>query len=142
MERKCGECHQLYIAQRSNSRYCSPKCRVRASRSAAKTGASSTRKLRVVADVDDDTAAKDDKQKARSVLEAVETGDYLSELVATRRRIAVAVSDPNTPARDLAALTRRQLEISKEIRAIEKDRKDEVGEAADTPDEAWPASRG
>lgn len=75
-----------------------------------------------------------------SVLEAAESGDYLAELVALRRRIAVAVSDPNTPARDLAALTRRQLEISKEIRALTADEGDEVGAATEVPDEAWTAT--
>lgn len=80
--------------------------------------------------------------KPKSVLEAAESGDYLAELVALRRRIATAVSDPNTPARDLAALTRRQLEISKEIRALMADEGDPIGAAVAEPDEEWPASGG
>lgn len=79
-------------------------------------------------------------KKPQTVLEAAESGDYLAELVALRRRIATAVSDPNTPARDLAALTRRQLEISKEIRALADDEGDEVGAAAEVPDEEWAAT--
>lgn len=36
-----------------------------------------------------------------------------------RARIARALDDPNCPPRDLAALSRRQIEIGKEIDAIE-----------------------
>ena len=39
-------------------------------------------------------------------------------LVATRDRIALAVDDPGTPARDLAALTKRLVDVSREIEAI------------------------
>ena len=78
------------------------------------------------------------KQRQPTVLEAAESGDYLAELLALRRRIASAVTDVNTPARDLAALTRRQLEISKEIKALQsRDAGDEIGDAASTPDEEW-----
>ena len=81
------------------------------------------------------------RQRPQTVLEASESGDYLAELKAMRRRIATAVSDPNTPARDLAALTRRQLEISREINAITSvEKKDEIGAAAETPDEEWAAT--
>lgn len=49
----------------------------------------------------------------------------------------MAIDDPNAPPAALAALTRRQMEISKEINAIDAaDRGDEVGDAAATPDEA------
>lgn len=85
--------------------------------------------------VTDETARP---KRVLTVLEAAESGDYLAELVALRRRIATAVSDPNTPARDLAALSRRQLEIAREIETIKASaRGDEVGEAADTPDEEF-----
>lgn len=93
--------------------------------------------LRVVT-ADETSAAP---AKRLTVLEAAESGDYLSELVALRRRIATAVGDPNTAARDLASLTRRQLEISKEINALmAADEGDEVGDAAATPDEEWAAT--
>jgi hypothetical protein len=86
-------------------------------------------------------AADESAPKPKSLLEAVESGDYLAELRAAHRRIASAVSDPNTPARDLASLTRRQLEFSREIRAIVSAAEgDEVGTAADTPDEEWVAN--
>jgi len=78
---------------------------------------------------------------AMTVLEAAESGSYLDELLALRRRCAAAISNPETPARDLAALMRRQLDISKEIRAIEsRTGGDEVGNAAGTPDEEWATS--
>lgn len=81
------------------------------------------------------------KAKQPTVLEAAESGDYLTELLALRRRIASAVTDVNTPARDLAALTRRQLEISREIQALRsQDEGDEIGDAAATPDEEWAAT--
>jgi hypothetical protein len=80
-------------------------------------------------------------RKPMTVLEASESGDYLAELRALRRRIATAVSDLDTPARDLAALTRRQLEISKEIKSIvSADLGDDIGDAADIPDEDWVAN--
>ncbi len=79
--------------------------------------------------------------KPLTLLEAVESGDYLAELRAMHRRIAASVSDPNTAARDLAALTRRQWEISKEIKAlVAGDEGDDVGDAAGTPDEEWATS--
>ena len=43
-------------------------------------------------------------------------------------RLAVAVQDPNTPPRDLAALSRRLIEVAKDIEAIEQeDGEDERG---------------
>jgi len=57
--------------------------------------------------------------RPKSLLEAVDTGDYLAELKATHQRIAKTVNSVETSPRDLASLTRRQLEISKEIRALE-----------------------
>lgn len=82
--------------------------------------------------------APDEKAKPLSLLEAVDAGDYLAELVATHQRIARAVNNPETSPRDLASLTRRQLEISKEVKALRAASEgDEVGAAAATPDEEW-----
>jgi hypothetical protein len=65
-------------------------------------------------------AVKPDEKPAstKTILEAAEAGSRLEELRAMRRRIARAMDDANTPARDLAALSRRQLEIGKEVEAI------------------------
>lgn len=54
----------------------------------------------------------------RSIAEAAESGSTLDELRLMRMRIARTLDDPNCPPRDLAALTRRQIEIGKEIDAI------------------------
>lgn len=75
--------------------------------------------------------------KAMTIIEAVVAGDRLAELVATHRRIALAVQDESTPARDLASLTRRQLEISKEIEALKRQQQEEAAEGAISADEPW-----
>lgn len=62
-------------------------------------------------------------------------------LVAMRSRIATAVDDEKTPPRDLAALTRRLMEIAKEVEAIDaKAGEDDVSVAADTADEVFDPS--
>lgn len=57
--------------------------------------------------------------RAKTVSEAARTGTVRELLEATRDRIAVAVENPNTPARDLAALTKRLLETVREIEAFD-----------------------
>lgn len=74
-----------------------------------------------------------------SVSEAAETGTTRELLVATRTRIAKAVEDPNTPARDLAALTKRLFEVVRDIEAIDA-RDEETGPAGDVPDAKFDAS--
>lgn len=79
--------------------------------------------------------------RRKSVTEAADDGTRLELLVSLRTRVAATVGDPNCPPRDLAALSRRLLEIAKEIEAIEaEDRGDDVGDAAATPDEEWAAT--
>jgi len=77
------------------------------------------------------------KKRTLTILEAVVAGDRLAELVATHRRIASAVQNEDTPARDLASLTRRQLEISKEIEALRRQHHEEAVEGAISADEVW-----
>jgi hypothetical protein len=73
-----------------------------------------------------------------SVLDAAESGDRLAELRAMRRVISRHIDSPDTLARDLAALTRRQMEISREIEALRNDAEgDALGKAADSPDETF-----
>ena len=55
----------------------------------------------------------------------------------THVRIAEAVENPRTPARDLAALTRRQMEISKEIEQMRREKVEKETEGAIASDEAW-----
>lgn len=79
--------------------------------------------------------------KQQKVSEAAASGDRLALLVSMRARVARTVEDPNTPPRDLAALTRRLLEIANEIEAIvSSSGDDEVGRAAATDDESWDES--
>lgn len=88
-------------------------------------------------------AVKDGEQKPpaakKSVAQAAATGSHRDLLVAMRERIAVTVSNPECPPRDLAALTRRLQEIAKEIDAIDLRAKEEAAEGGSIPDEAWDA---
>jgi len=76
-----------------------------------------------------------------SVSDAAESGDRLAELRAMRRVISRHIDSPETLARDLAALTRRQMEISREIEALKNESEgDAIGNAADSPDEKFDPS--
>lgn len=67
-------------------------------------------------------------------------GSYRGLLIALRDNIAGQI-DEGIQARDLAALSRRLLEISKELEAIDAAEKgDDIGKAAVTPDEEWGSS--
>jgi len=60
-----------------------------------------------------------EQDKPHTVTTAAASGSRLDLLIATRDRVAKAVEDADTPARDLAALTRRLLEMVKEIEVLE-----------------------
>jgi hypothetical protein len=60
------------------------------------------------------------------------------QLVALRERIAVTVEDPTCPPRDLAALSNRLIQITKEIDGIDSREREESGGVV-TPDEDWQA---
>lgn len=80
------------------------------------------------------------RRKPMTVSQAAASEKPRELLVAMRARIALAVENPNTPARDLAALSRRLLEIAREIEAIDaQESGDGIGEALQTPDEAFDA---
>lgn len=80
-------------------------------------------------------------RRQKSVRQAAESGSARELLVAMRTRLAVQIDDPNTPARDLAALTRRMWEFAKQIEALDAaDKVDDIGAAAATPDEEWTAT--
>ncbi len=78
--------------------------------------------------------------RKKSVTEAAESGDHKGLLVAMRERIATAVSDPGCPPRDLASLTRRLQDISKEIAALDHAEKAEAERGGPTEDEAFDSS--
>lgn len=70
-------------------------------------------------------------------VKAAAAGSYRDLLVALRDTIAGQIDD-DIQARDLASLSRRLLEISKEIENIDAaENGDDIGEAAVTPDEEW-----
>ena len=79
-------------------------------------------------------------QKPKTVTEAAEKGTTRELLVAMRTRIAKAVEDANTPARDLAALTKRLMEVARDIEAIDARAEDDRREGEDIDDGDFDAS--
>jgi len=80
------------------------------------------------------------KKAPRTVTDAADNGTTRELLVAMRTRIAKAVEDPNTPARDLAALTKRLVEVVRDIEAIDARAEQEGGASGDVQDGAFDAS--
>ena len=92
--------------------------------------------LRAVAD--GEVAPK--RQKPSTVSQAVTDGDQRGQLVALRARVATAIDDPNIRGADLAALSRRLLEITKELEALDARAAEEAAEDAEaTADDRWEA---
>lgn len=79
------------------------------------------------------------RAKPKTITEAADDGTTRELLVAMRGRIAKAVEDPNTPARDLAALTKRLVEVVREIEATDA-REDDGGSSDEVSDGAFDAS--
>ena len=86
------------------------------------------------------TSADAPKPKPRTVAEAASNGTAREELVALRSRIARAIDDPDIRGADLASLSRRLLEIRKEIESIDAREEQEGTSSGDVPDEAFDAS--
>lgn len=90
-----------------------------------------------------DAYGPDDKPpappKITSVTEAAESGSRIDELRQMRKVIARALDNENTAARDLASLSKRQIEISKEIDALLRQEKEEADQDVSTDDETWSA---
>ena len=78
--------------------------------------------------------------KQHTVTTAAKEGDRLDLLVAMRDRIAKAVEDDATPARDLAALSRRLIEIAKEIDVLQAAAKKAAEQQETSEDERFDAS--
>ena len=88
-----------------------------------------TKRLRAVTE-------KDVPAKPKTLVEAIESGDYLEILRAQRRDIAKDLPDERGPAK--AALHRQLALISKEIEALEASAQDGPDSVVvDTNDEAW-----
>ena len=75
----------------------------------------------------------------KNIVEAADDGSARDLLVALRTRIARTLDEPNCPARDQASLSRRLLEIRREIEAIDVAAAQEAAEGADVDDEAFDA---
>lgn len=87
------------------------------------------------------TAAKRAARKPkRSVADAAANGTRREMLIATRDRIAKTVDNAKTPPRDLAALTRRLMDVANEIDAIDTAAEQEDRERQASPDEKWDES--
>ena len=78
--------------------------------------------------------------KPKTVTQAASSGTTRELLVAMRDRTAKSVEDPNTAARDLAALTKRLMEIVREIEAIDARRDEDGGSSAEVQDGTFDAS--
>jgi ribosome-binding protein aMBF1 (putative translation factor) len=79
--------------------------------------------------------------KPKTVSQAADKGTTRELLVAMRTRIAKAVEDANTPARDLAALTKRLVEVVRDIEAIDaREAEDRDGDKYEAEDGAFDAS--
>lgn len=76
----------------------------------------------------------------KTVVEAAESGDKRGTLVAMRTRIAESVASATTPARDLAALTKRLMEVMNEIEAIDARDEQEAAHVVPTSDDTFIAS--
>ena len=79
------------------------------------------------------------KKKPTSITEATQTGTTREQLECLRDRVAKALDDVNCPVRELASLSKRLMEITKEIEAIDVKAAEESHGAAATPDEEWQA---
>jgi hypothetical protein len=79
-------------------------------------------------------------RKVKSVTEAAKSGTTRELLVAMRDRTAKAVEDPNTAARDLAALTKRLMEIVRDIEAIDARAAEDGDAGGEVEDGAFDAS--
>ena len=77
----------------------------------------------------------------KTVTQAASAGTTRDLLVTMRDRVAKDVENENTPARDLAALTKRLMEIVRDIEAIDARTEQEASEdAAEVEDGAFDAS--
>lgn len=80
------------------------------------------------------------RRTPKTILDSADTGSSRDLLVAMRTRIAREMDDPDCPARDLASLSRRLLEIRRDIEALDALAAEEAAESAGaTPDDTWEA---
>jgi hypothetical protein len=80
----------------------------------------------------------DKKPAAKTITQAADSGTQRELLVALRTRVAKAIESADTLPRDLAALTRRLQEITRDIEAIDAEAED--ASSSDVADEDFDAS--
>lgn len=97
------------------------------------------RPLRAVPDPVEVVLAVSDSAEPMSVVDASSSGSRLDELVAIRAILARSIDSETTAPRDLAALTRRHMEVSKEIEGLKVQVRNEAEAAAnhDASDAKW-----
>lgn len=85
---------------------------------------------------DDDSEAEDESDDDGGTSPEAQR----KRLIAIRRRVSVVIDDPETPARELGTLIRRELELTEKIKALDlaSGRKDSV--IATTGNESWDQS--
>ncbi|WRS29620.1 hypothetical protein U6G28_08840 [Actinomycetaceae bacterium MB13-C1-2] len=86
---------------------------------------------------DDSPPASGKESASKTVFQAAQTGSVLEELKALRLVIAKKLDDPNLSGRDMAALSKRHIEIGREIEATQKAAAEEAEHDAVSEDEAW-----
>lgn len=77
---------------------------------------------------------------ALDVARAAATGDRYTLLVALRARLAEAIADPDTAPRDLASLSRRLMEIVKDVDAAKAAREEPEARRDDVDDDTFDAA--
>ncbi len=80
------------------------------------------------------------ERRKHTVTSAIEEGDQLDALYASRRRIAKAIDDDRTSPRGLAALTKRFDDIDDKIRTLELQAKVDHADSGPAADEAFDSS--
>lgn len=84
----------------------------------------------------EDPTLKPTAPQTGGVLHAAQAGTHLDLMLALRKNIADAI-DRGVAARDLAALSRRLIEIDQEIRALSAPKEDPVQDGLDEESDTW-----
>ena len=75
--------------------------------------------------------------KVKTVAEAAKNGTQRELLVAMRDRVAEAVTRADCPARELASLTKRLQDITRDISHLDAQKADEAGEVSGAVDDTF-----
>jgi hypothetical protein len=90
-----------------------------------------------VTELDHRRSRAERQQREKGTLAEAATNGRLALLIALRDEIALEL-DAGVPARDLASLSRRLMELSREIERVEAAGiENPLGKASETPDERW-----